>query len=92
MQILLTESFQRDISSLSQEELSQLLKVVLKIPTALKTPHTHSGLGLRKLHSSGIYEARMGLGLRIVFGIQSKMLIFHRVGNHDEVQRYLKSL
>lgn len=92
MQIRLTEGFQRDVSSLSDEEQAQLFTVMLKLPVALKTPHLHTGLGLRKLHRSGIYEARIGLGLRVAFGIEGNTINLHRVGNHDEIRRYLKLL
>lgn len=92
MQIVLTESLQRDVSKLSASEKEQLFTVILKLPAALKDIHQHSGMGLRKIHSSGIYEARIGLGLRLVFGYQQNSVTLHRVGNHDEIRRYLKNL
>ncbi|MBI2081935.1 MAG: hypothetical protein HYT76_00040 [Deltaproteobacteria bacterium] len=92
MQIKLTESFQRDVGSLSDEEQAQLFSVMLKVPAVLKNPHLHSGLGLRKIHRSGVFEARIGLGLRVLFGFEPNAISFHRVGNHDDIQRYLKSL
>jgi mRNA-degrading endonuclease YafQ of YafQ-DinJ toxin-antitoxin module len=55
-------------------------------------PHTHAGLGLRKLHRSGIWEARVGLGLRLVFGLQPDLLALARVGSHEDVRRFLKEL
>ncbi len=92
MQIRLTERFQRDVGSLSDEAQAQLFSVMLKLPSALKNPNLHSGLGLRKIHRSGVFEARIGLGLRVLFGFEPTAIIFHRVGNHDEIERYLKSL
>ena len=92
MKISLSERFQSDIISLSDEQKTQVISVMLKVPKALKQVHQHSGLGLRKIHPSGIYEARLGLGLRMIFGIQSGDLFFHRVGNHDDIQKYLKGL
>lgn len=92
MRIDLTESFQRDVSSLSKEEKSRLFDVMLKLPSAVKTYHVHSGIGLRKIHSSGVFEARIGLSLRMVFGFDSQNLTLHRVGGHDTIGRYLKSL
>ena len=67
MRIALTERFQQDVRELRAEERSRLLDVLLELPRALGTPHVHAGLGLRKIHSTGIWEARLGLGLRIVF-------------------------
>ena len=92
MRIQLTERFQQDFAALSGDERMRLFSVMLKIPTALKAPHLHGGMGLRKLHPSGIFEARLGLSLRLVFGVESGSVILHRVGTHDEIQRYLKSL
>lgn len=92
MKIQLTESFQRDVSVLSKEQQSQLFGVILKLPVVVKDPHLHLGLGLRKVHPSGVFEARIGLGLRIVFGYQEQTLVLHRVGTHDEIRRYLRSL
>jgi len=92
VQIILSERFQRDVGSLSDDEREQIFDVLLKLPSAIKEIHSHSGIGLRKIHSSGIYEARIGLGLRMVFGFEKNSLSLHRVGTHDEIRRYLKSL
>lgn len=92
MQILLTARFQKDVGDLEKSERESIFDVILKLPAALKEVHQHSGIGLRKIHPSGIYEARIGLGLRLVFGFQKDLLSLHRVGNHDDVSRYLKTL
>lgn len=92
MQIVLTESFQRDVGSLPDAERAQVFSVILKLPPALKEVHQHSGLGLRKIHPSGIYEARIGLGLRLIFGLEKNTAFLHRVGTHDDIQRYLRRL
>ncbi len=92
MQITLTERFQKDVNSLSTEEKNQLFSILLKLPAAIKNIHLHQGIGLRKIHSSGIYEARIGLNLRIIFGLDKNTAILHRAGNHDEIKRYLKNL
>jgi mRNA-degrading endonuclease YafQ of YafQ-DinJ toxin-antitoxin module len=55
-------------------------------------PHMHSGLGIRKIHRSGIWEARVGLGLRLVFGVEDQAITLVRVGTHEDVQRYLREL
>jgi len=49
-------------------------------------------LGLRKVHASGIWEARVGLGIRLVFTLSEGLLRLVRAGAHDDVRRYLKSL
>lgn len=92
MQIVLSAQFQKDVAGLAASQRDQLFDVILKLPLALKSPHRHAGTGLRKLHRSGIYEARIGLGLRVVFGFKKGTVTLHRVGSHNEIRRYLKTL
>ena len=92
MKIELTERFQRDVRALPQDRKSAVFQAVLSLPRAIGEPHLHAGLGIRKLHHSGIWEARVGLGLRLVFMIQRKLLSLLRVGIHEEIRRYLREL
>lgn len=92
MQIALTERFQKDVGSLETTERATVFEVILGIPKIIGAVHQHAGLGLRKIHPTGIWEVRVGLGLRLVFALASNTLTLVRVGNHDEVRRYLKSL
>ncbi len=92
MKIILTEVFRKNVAGLGEAERASVFEVLLALPKALGDPHRHGGAGLRKLHVSGIWEARVGLGLRIVFGYQSGELTLVRCGNHDEVRRFLKDL
>jgi mRNA-degrading endonuclease YafQ of YafQ-DinJ toxin-antitoxin module len=92
MRILLTERFQRDVRDLDDGQRRAVFDAILALPAAVGDPHTHAGLGLRKLHRSGIWEARVGLGLRLVFGLQPDLLALVRVGSHDDVRRFLKDL
>lgn len=92
MKITLTERFQKDISGLDEIAKSQAFSILLKLPGAIRDVHRHSGIGLRKIHASGIFEARIGLGLRMIFGYEKETLILHRIGNHDDIQRYLRNL
>ena len=92
MRITLTERFQKDIPALPESSKAQVFSTILKIPVAVKDIHRHSGIGIRKIHPSGIFEARVGLGLRIVFGYDEDVLVLHRVGSHDDIQRYLRGL
>ena len=92
MKVLLTERFQRDVRELDDEQRRALFDVILSLAPAMGDPHSHAGLGIRKLHRSGIYEARVGLGLRLVFGVQPALLALARVGSHDDVRRFLREL
>jgi mRNA-degrading endonuclease RelE of RelBE toxin-antitoxin system len=86
------ERFQRDLAVLSKEDRVRCLELALALPRVMGEPHRHLGLGLRKVHHSGVYEARVGLGLRVVFAFRDEQAILVTVGSHDDVRRYLASL
>jgi mRNA-degrading endonuclease YafQ of YafQ-DinJ toxin-antitoxin module len=92
MRIALSERFPRDVRGLDSQERAAVFEAMLPLPGALGDPHSHVGLGIRKLHRSGIWEARIGLGLRLVFGLQPSLLTLVRVGNHEDVKRFLREL
>jgi len=92
MKLALGESFQRDIRGLPEAQRGAVLDAILALPRAIGASHLHAGLGIRKLHASGIWEARVGLGLRLVFTLETKLLTLVRVGSHDEIRRYLRQL
>jgi mRNA-degrading endonuclease RelE of RelBE toxin-antitoxin system len=88
----LTERFQADVRGLPDLERAAAFDVLMALPKRIGEPHLHAGVGVRKLHASGIWEARCGLGLRLVFTMASDLITFVRIGSHDDVKRYLKSL
>lgn len=92
MRIALTERFQRDVRSLDDAARTAVFDVMLGLPAAIGDVHRHQGLGLRKLHRSGVWEARVGLGLRLVLAVERDVCTLLRVGTHEDVQRYLRSL
>lgn len=92
MKITLTASFERDFKKLVDKGREQVCDVVLKLPTAIGRPHLHAGIGIRKIHPSGIFEARLGLGLRLIFAVEKKGIILHRLGDHEAIRHYLKTL
>ena len=92
MRVALAEAFQRDVRGLSEAHRLAVFDAMLALPRALGDPHAHAGLGIRKLHSSGIWEARVGLGLRLVFGLEPDRLTLVRVGRHDEIRRFLRQI
>jgi mRNA-degrading endonuclease YafQ of YafQ-DinJ toxin-antitoxin module len=92
MRISLAERFQSDVRALTDTQRTAAFDTLLALPRALGEPHRHAGLGLRKLHASGIWEARVGLGLRLVFTRHRDTLTLVRIGTHDDVKRYLKAL
>jgi hypothetical protein len=55
-------------------------------------PHLHSGIGIRRLTST-VFECRVGLDQRLafVFVVTPPELVFFFIGNHDEIQRLIRS-
>ena len=92
MKIVLAERFQRDVRTLPEDRLSAVFQAILSLPKAMGEPHIHSGLGIRKIHRSGIWEARVGLGLRLVFAVEDQVITLLRAGTHEDIQRYLRDL
>ncbi len=92
MRVALTERLQRDARALAPEQRDALLDVILALPAGLADVHRHAGLGVRKLHASGIWEARVGLGVRVVFTRAEDTLTLVRAGTHDDIRRFLKTL
>jgi hypothetical protein len=92
MQIALTERFPRDAAGLADDQRSALFAAMLVLPRAIGRPHLHQGLGIRKLHGSAVWEARVGLGLRVVFAVGPDRLTLVRVGSHEDVRRFLREL
>lgn len=91
MRITLTERAQASIRAVDADR-ARVLDAILSLPAMLGQPHKHSGVGIRKLHRSGVWEARIGLGLRVVFTVTPGEIIVVMLGTHDEVQRFLRSL
>jgi len=92
MRIALTERFQRDVRALSNDQRMATFDAILLLPRTVGEPHLHSGLGMRKLHASGIWEARIGQSLRLVFTIEPHLVTLVRVGTHDDIRRFLREL
>jgi len=78
---------------LTDVEREDLIARIQEVGRQFGKPHQHKGLGIRDL-SSGIYECRSSLDLRLVFvkdaSTTPPTLYFDMIGNHDQVQRYLR--
>lgn len=92
MRVALSERFQRDVRGLAEAQRGAVFDAMLALPRALGDVHAHAGLGMRKLHASGIWESRVGLGLRLVFALEADLLTLVRVGSHDEIRRFLRQV
>lgn len=58
MLVALTEGFQRDVLRLTAEQRAAVFEMILILPRAMGAAHAHSGLGLRKIHPTEIFEVR----------------------------------
>ncbi|MDB6117824.1 MAG: hypothetical protein JWO08_1605 [Verrucomicrobiaceae bacterium] len=56
-------------------------------------PHLHSGISIRSLTKT-VFECRVGLDERLAFLFIATHpeLVFFFIGNHDEVQKLIRSL
>ena len=56
-------------------------------------PHLHSGIGIRRLTKT-VFECRVGLDDRLafVFVATPPELVFFFLGDHDEIQRLIRSM
>ncbi len=92
MRVQLTRAFERQWRPFEKNAQESIAKVIRLLPTVVEDPHAHLGAGLRKLHPSGIWEARVGLNLCFVFAVDGDLLTLDRIGTHDEIRRSLKAL
>lgn len=92
MKITLTSSFELDFKKRTAKEKEQVYEVLSELSNVVGKPHLHGGIGLRKIHSTGIFEARIGLGLRLIFAVAKREIILHRLGSHDIIRKYLKDM
>ena len=69
-------------------------KAVAETLTALSAafgqPHLHSGLGIRRLMGA-YFEVRVDRETRVIFKVERSVASILLVGNHDDVERFLKN-
>jgi mRNA-degrading endonuclease RelE of RelBE toxin-antitoxin system len=92
LKVALAERFLRAVRDLDDSQRAAVFDSILALPRALGDPHAHAGLGIRRLHASGIWEARVGLGLRLVFTLEKRLLTLVLVGTHEAIRRFLRDL
>jgi mRNA-degrading endonuclease RelE of RelBE toxin-antitoxin system len=84
------EDFLREVKAMSREERRIIGQAISDIQEAFGNPHIHSGLGVRKLRTR-LYEARTDLGQRLLFEERPATLFFFKMGDHNEIRKFLKS-
>ena len=81
----------QQLRSFDKDQRRLIGELIEKVRISFGQPHLHGGTGLRALRS-GVYECRLNLRQRLVFTLEPGSLYFHFLGNHNEVNRFLKSL
>jgi hypothetical protein len=92
MTISLHKHFVTQVQARPAEVRAEIFDAILELPDAFRNPGKHTGLGLRKLHRSGIWEIRVGLELRALLQLASDTVILRFLGTHDQVRHYLRNL
>jgi mRNA-degrading endonuclease YafQ of YafQ-DinJ toxin-antitoxin module len=92
----LDEDLRAELRSWPKPDRARVGSLIRRVQENFGNPHLHSGAGIRDLSPKGsrlnVYECRIGKGLRLVFTLESRALLyFHTIGNHDELRRFLKS-
>jgi hypothetical protein len=78
------------LRELSKGEKVEYLLALCELAESFSQPHTHSGIGIRKLGTK-LFECRGSLALRFIFQDRPTDLFVSFVGNHDEVKALLRS-
>lgn len=86
-------TFQKAFDRLPHQKQLLVLKALEELRRYFDSKEASYGLGIKKLYESGsnkTFEARAGIDLRIVWVQTEGEIIFALVGNHEDVQRFLK--
>lgn len=90
LRVAAEKSVRLALAKLAPELRAGALVTLRALPAAFGRPHTHAGIGLRQLRR-GIFEARVGLHLRVIFERDGDSLVVKTIGTHDEIRRYLRA-
>jgi len=91
MDLVILDAAQKELRVLSDDLRARILDALLEASRHVGDPHAHHGIGMRKL-AKEYWELRAGTGMRAVIRLAPGRLVVLRIGNHDEVQRFLKTL
>jgi len=88
--VLLTDRFRAQVKALGKPERAEIGAAINELQEAFGTPHPHRGLGVRKLVGD-YFEARVGLGRRLIFKNERDALVLLFVGDHDAVRDFIRN-
>ena len=77
------------LAKFTPEQQADVIAVLRQLPAAFGRPHAHTGLGVRQLRR-GIFEARVGLQIRVLFERDGDLLVIKTLGTHEDIRHYLR--
>ena len=88
----MTEELLEAIRSKTKAERQEIGDAINRALESWGRPQLHSGIGIRRL-TKGLFECRVGLDDRLafVFIATPAELVFFFIGNHDEIQKLIRS-
>jgi len=89
LEFAFTRSFQKSLKRLHSHEKVAIQREVDSFMLAMDVRQVPTGFGLKKL-GSDLWEFRADLPIRVLFQWDKRTITFLFVGNHNEVQRFLK--
>jgi len=84
-----SRGFERILRRLNPPERMEVQRHVDALVRAFEVDTFPVGLGLKKLGNS-LWEFRINLSLRILFQWEKQFITFLFIGNHNEVQQFIK--
>lgn len=89
LQFAFARSFQRSLKGLHPHEKVTIQREVDSFMLAMDVRQIPAGFGLEKL-GNDLWEFRTDLPIRVLFQWDKSAVTFLFVGNHNEVQRFLR--
>ena len=92
MRVRVTDDLTEELRHLPRQERQEIGEAMNAVLEGWGKPHVHTGVGIRRLTRT-IYECRVGLDQRLafVFIVSPPELVFFFIGNHDEIQKLIRS-
>lgn len=92
MKARVTDELLEILRSKSKSDRQEIGDAINQVLENWGRPHGHSGIGIRRLTKT-IFECRVGLDDRLafVFIATPPELVFFFLGNHDEIQKLIRS-
>ncbi len=88
MNVLTRSSFDGSFKALNEADKKRVREAAGKLLNVLGDPHTHAGLGIRRIGE--FFEFRAGLKLRVLFILSEGDAVLITVGDHDHIRRFIK--